>query len=232
MARRVYETISIDAKEINVSRVMEKTEPRPMANDLYISVPDNYSATVYLDGEPVKKLKPCARKKLKKFVGSDKVGKQVSVLYINKRQLTTMSWGIGNLPIKYDFLDGMCIKVGANGTFLATMTDPEAFFEFCGARNGSLSLTETVSRITAAFREHASLILTGLFKEAIEPVFDTEFMLAEMDRRINSVICEKELKNIPGIIFKTSTVTGICVCEEDIRAYRERFINSRHAVRK
>ena len=53
-----------------------------------------------------------------------------------------------------------------------------------------------------------------------------------MDRRINSVICEKELKNIPGIVFKTAAVTGICVCEEDIRAYRERFINSRHASRK
>ena len=229
---RVYETISIDAKEINVSRVMERTEPRSMTNTLCVSVPDNYSATVYVDGVISGRVKSCARKKLKKCVGADKVGKQVSILYINQKPLTTMSWGVGNLPIKYGFLDGMCIKVGANGTFLAQMTDPEAFFEFCGARNGSLSLTETVSRITAAFREHASLVLTGLFKEAIEPVFDTEFLLAEMDRRINNVICERDLKNIPGIVFKTATVTGICVCEEDIRAYRERFINSRHAARK
>ena len=229
---RTYETISIDAKEINVSRVMERTAPRTMDNSLCVSVPDNYSATVYVDGAIAKRIKPCSKKKLKKYVGSDKTGKQISILYINRKPLTTMSWGVGNLPIKYDFLDGMCIKVGANGTFLAQMTDPEAFFEFCGARNGSLSLTETVSRITAAFREHASLVLTGLFKEAIEPVFDTEFLLSEMDRRINSVICEKELKNIPGIVFKTAAVTGICVCEEDIRAYRERFINSRHASRK
>ncbi len=229
---RVYETIAVDAKEINVSRIMEKTDPRPMSNDLCINVPDNYTATVYLDGVPVKKLKPCARKKLKRIVGSDKVGRQISVLYINKRPLTTMSWGIGNLPIKYDFLDGMCIKIGANGTFLASMADPEAFFDFCAPKNGSLSLTETVSRITSAFREHASGILTGLFKEAIEPVFDTEFLVSEMDRRINYVICERKLDNIPGVIFKTALVTGICVCEEDVREYRERYINGNGLMAK
>jgi len=227
MAKKNVECISIGARDLNTGRVMEKTEPCELTSNLYLTVPDNYYADIYIDGCLIKKVKPCVKKNIKKLIGAEHVGKLISVLYVNRRPLNDMSWGIGNLPMHYKNFGDVCIKVGANGFFRAEMTDNEAFYDSFDREFGTLNLTETSSTITAEFRNMASKILLDIFDEAIQPIFDTDFLITEVEIRLNKQLCNKSFDTLLGVKFKSITVSDICVCEEDVREFRERFASPR-----
>ena len=140
MAAVKAEIIEIGEIDINVGRVMEKTEPVTITPNMLITVPAHYYAIPYVDGEPMKRIKSCQKKKLKKFVGADKTGRSVSVPYISKNKINTLPWGSGNLPIKYERFGGAIIRVGANGTFLAEIRDPKAFYDSLGRKYGQLNM--------------------------------------------------------------------------------------------
>lgn len=215
--------IEIAERDINSGRMMEKFPDTVLASDMLISVPVNYYADVRVaDGAPVT-VKSCQKKKLVKMVGGDKVGKKVSVLFVNKRKLTTMSWGIGSLPIRYDFLGGAIINVGANGNVLPEIVDAGELYTAMQSENETVDITEVISIITAAFRSCASKILVEMFNEAIEPIFQTDFLVSELHRRLNERICNRKLKILPGVIFKWATVAGIRVREEDKNALLARY---------
>lgn len=223
MAKRNIDLISIDARDLNTGRMMEKTEPCELTGNHYLTVPDNYYADIYIDGCLIKKLKPCVKKNIKKMIGAEHVGKMISVLYVNRRPLNDMSWGIGNLPIHYKNFGDVCIKVGANGFFKAEITDNEAFYASFEREFGNLNLTETSSVITSGFRDMASKILLDIFNEAIQPIFDTDFLISEVEIRLNKQLCGTPCPALHGITFKSISVSSICVCEEDVREFRERF---------
>lgn len=223
MTRKNIELISLDARDLNTGRVMEKTEPRELTGNLYLSVPDGYYADIYIDGVLMKKVRPCVKKSIKKLTGAEHLGKQISVLFVNRRPLNDMSWGIGNLPMHYKNFGDACIKVGANGFFRAEITDNEVFYDSFEREFGSLNLTETASAITSAFRDMASRILLDIFDEAIQPIFDTDFLITEVEIRLNRQLCNTEFNALKGVAFRRITVSGICVCEEDVREFREKF---------
>lgn len=215
--------VSIDERDINSGRIMEKTADYTYSQDMLISVPANYCAYVIPEEGEVVRIKTCQKKKLSKFLPSDMLGKRFSALYFNTRNLNVMSWGIGSLPIKYSFLGNACMHVGANGTLLPTISDPIAFFAALGRVDGTLNLTECSSAITTAFRRLASETLVELFNEAAQPVFETGFMVSEMARRLNERFCGVELDRVPGIVFDSATVTSIRVNEEDKIALIDKF---------
>ena len=220
----VNETVvSIDERDINSGRVMEKTLDYVYAQGMLISVPTHYCAYVIPEEGETVRIKSCQKKKLSKFLPTEMLGKRFSVLYASTRKLNMMSWGIGSLPIRYEFLGDACVHVGASGTLIPSISDPVAFFKALGRLEGTLNLTECSSAITTAFRRLASEILVELFNEASQPVFETTFMVSEMARRINERVCGVELDRVPGIIFETATVTGIRVNEADKAALVERF---------
>ncbi len=229
MAKKNIELITLDARDLNTGRMMEKTEPCELTDKHYLTVPDNYYADIYIDGCLIKKFKPCVKKNIKKLIGSEHVGKMISVLYVNRRPLNDMSWGIGNLPIHYKNFGDVCIKVGANGFFKAEITDNEAFYDSFEREFGNLNLTETSSVITAGFRDMASKILLDIFNEAIQPIFDTEFLITEVEIRLNKQLCGAPCPALHGVTFKNITVSSICVCEEDVREFREKFLAPRTA---
>lgn len=220
----VNETVvSIDERDINSGRVMEKTLDYVYAQGMLISVPNHYTAYVIPEEGETVKVRACQKKKLSKFLPSELIGKKFSVLYVNNRKLNMMSWGIGSLPITYEFLGDACVHVGASGTLIPRISDPVAFFKALGRLEGTLNLTECSSAITTAFRRLASEILVELFNEAAQPIFETTFMVSEMARRINERVCGIELDRVPGIVFESATVTGIRVNEADKAALVERF---------
>lgn len=229
MAKKNIECISLDARDLNTGRVMEKTEPCELTGNLYLSVPDNYYADIYIDGCLIKKIKPCSKKNIKKLIGAEHIGKLISVLYVNRRPLNDMSWGIGNLPIHYKSFGDACIKVGANGFFKAEISDYEAFYDSFDRECGVLNLTETASTITSEFRDMASKVLLDIFNEAIQPIFDADFLTTEVQIRLNKQLCNVQFESLHGVIFKSISVSSICVCEEDIREFKERFANTRVA---
>ena len=218
--------ISIDERDINSGRVMEMTESAIVSDKMLISVPSHYHALVIVDGEVVANVKSGMKKKITKLIGSEYVGKVVSVLYVSNRAFTAMSWGIGSLPIKYDFLGGMTLNVGASGTLIPSVDDAYAFYRWLGKEEGALNLTECASAITSAFRKCASRILVEMFKEADQPVFDTEFLVSEMHRRLNNRLCGRSLEGIiDGATFTSATVSGIRVNEEDKNALIGKYGN-------
>ena len=227
MAKKNVECISLDARDLNTGRIMEKTEPCELTGNLYLTVPDNYYADIYIDGLLIKKIRPCVKKNIKKLIGAEHIGRTISVLYVNRRPLNDMSWGIGNLPMHYKNFGDVCIKVGANGFFKAELADCEAFYDSFDREFGILNLTETSSTVISEFRDMASKILLDIFNEAIQPIFDTDFLITEVEIRLNRQLCEKEFDTLPGIIFKNITVSDICVCEEDVREFREKFAVTR-----
>lgn len=224
--------IGIDERDINSGRVMEMTSEYKITQDMLISVPSNYRAEILVDGERVRTVKTCQKKKLSKFIGSDKEGKTLSVLYVSERPFTSMSWGIGSLTITYEFLDGASVNVGAGGTLLAEISDATAFYRSFGKTEGTLNLTECTGMIISCFRTCASKILVQMFNEAIQPVFETEFMVSELDRRVNERLCGAPLGDVaPGIVYRSATVSGIRVNEEDKNAMIDRFGTKRPARR-
>lgn len=227
MAKKNIECISLDARDLNTGRVMEKTEPCELTGELHISVPENYYADIYIDGCLIKKIKPCSKKNIKKLIGSEHVGKLISVLYVNRRPLNDMSWGIGNLPIHYKNFGDACIKVGANGFFKAEIADNEAFYDSFDREWGVLNLTETSTTVTAEFRNMASGVLLDIFNEAIQPIYDADFLVSEVQIRLNKQLCGITFDRLPGVVFKSITVSSICVCEEDIREFKEKFSSGR-----
>lgn len=219
MAAEKLEIIEIGEADINVGRIMEKTEPFIVTPKMLITVPEHYYAVPYVEGKRLEKINPCQKKKLKKFIGSDKVGKSVSILYISKTKLNTLPWGSGNLPVTYEQFGGAKLKVGANGTFLCEIINPPAFYESLGREYGALNIDEVKSRMISAFRACISEIVVQIFEDAGEPVFETEFMIDELNRRINNRVCNKKAPNLPGAFFNSATVTAICVSEEDKAAF-------------
>lgn len=224
--------IEIDTNDVNTVHMMEKTGPFNVNTGLLINVPDNYYAELYLEGELRRRIRPCTRKKVKSFLGRDSLGRELSVLYVKNRPLTEMSWGIGNLPLLYTILGKeMSVRVGANGTFVAEMTDPAAFFEFFAGKKRVMDMAEITARITSAFREYASGVLVGLFVDAGEPIFDADFLLDETVRRLDSKICGVlHSDTLPGVIFKQVDVSSICVCEEDAVEVRGFYREYRRSV--
>ena len=223
-------SISIDVNDINTGHAMEMTEACKVTPKLVISVPDNYYAVLYVNGERNAKIKTCARKKVMKFLGKDALGGELRVLYINRRKLAEMSWGIGNIDLEYGISGGsVLMKVGANGTFLAEMQDAEKFFGLFGERTAPLSITEITSRITAEFRKYAEVVLVKIFRDACVPIFDTDFLLDETDRRLNREICDNEKSSLPGIVFKWIEVSDICVREEDADNLKNGYANAKKA---
>ena len=224
--------IEIDINDVNAAHAMEKAGPFNINTGLYISVPDNYYADLYLEGEFRRRIRPCVRKKVKSFLGRESLGRELGVLYVKNRPLTEMTWGIGNLPLVYNILGRvMTLKVGANGTFLAEMTDPAAFFQYFSGNKRVMDMTEIVSRITSAFRKYASGVLVKLFIDAGEPVLDTDFLLDETVRRLDQAICEAPPDDrLPGVIFRWVTVSSICVREEDALKVRKLYREYRREV--
>ncbi len=224
MAVKSEKIISIDECDINSGRVMEMTQRTTVVPNTFISVPSNHHAIVIVEGEPIKVVRSCVKKRLDKLLGSERMGKRTSVLYVSNRAFTAMSWGIGSLPITYKFLGDESVNVGANGTLIPTITDEYAFFKSFGRSEGALGLTECVSAITSAFRKSASKILVELFNEAIQPIFDTDFLISEFNRRISKRLCNRELESsLPGVVFKSADVTSIRVNEEDKKAIIEKY---------
>jgi membrane protease subunit (stomatin/prohibitin family) len=221
MAAVEAEIIEIGEIDINVGRVMEITEPVTITPNMLITVPAHYYGVPYVDGEPMKRIKSCQKKKLSKFIGADKTGKSVSVLYVSKNKINTLPWGSGNLPIKYERFGGATIRVGANGTFLAEIREPDAFYDSLGRKYGQLNMDEVKSRIISSFRKSISDILSELFVEAGEPVFETEFMIDELDRRINARVCEKPSDELPGVYFVSSSVMDIRISEADKNTFMD-----------
>lgn len=224
--------IEIDINDVNAVHMMEKAGPFNVNTGLLISVPDNYYAELYLEGELRRRIRPCSRKKVKSFLGRDSLGRELMVLYVKNRPLTEMSWGIGNLPLLYTILGKeMSMRVGANGTFIAEMTDPAAFFQFFCGKKKVMDMAEITARITAAFREYASGILVRLFVDAGEPVFDADFLLDETVRRLDFGICGiPHEDSLPGVIFRHVEVSSICICEEDALAVRGFYREYRRSV--
>ncbi len=224
--------IEIDINDVNAVHAMELVGPFNVNTGLMISVPDNYYADLYLEGIFRKRIKPCVRKKVKNFLGRDSLGRELAVLYVKNRPLTEMSWGIGNLPLLYSILGReVSMRVGANGTFLAEMTDPAAFFEFFSGSKRVMDMAEITARITTAFREYASGVLVKLFVDAGEPVFDADFLLDETVRRLDRDICGLPHDDkLPGVIFRWVEVSSICVCEEDAVEVRGFYREYRRTV--
>lgn len=223
MSDKVTDIVSIDEKDINSGRIMEKTSEYVLTQNTVITVPSNYYALIMTEDGNITKVKTCFKKKLLRYVSSDNVGKRLSALYVSSRALTSMSWGIGSLPIKYEFLDNATLNVGASGTLLPEIVDAVAFYNAFGRSEGTLNLTECAGYITSSFRVCASKILVEMFNEASQPIFETSFLVSEMGRRINERLCGRWLENIPGVVFRTASVTSIRVNEGDKASLLEKY---------
>ena len=220
--------ITIDERDVNSGRVMEMTAPFIFDEGMQISVPLNYHALIIVEDEVVKSLRVCIKKKLARVIPNEHLGKKMRVLYVSNRPFTAMSWGIGSLAITYKFLDGAKINVGASGTLVAGLDDPYAFYQYFDKAQGTVNLTECASAITAGFRKCASQVLVQMFEEADQPIFYTDFMVDEFNRRINKRFCSIRIDCVvPGIIFKNATVAGIRVNEEDKIALTSKFGNKK-----
>ncbi len=214
--------IKIDESDINSGHVMEKTEGVRVDKSTNIIVPNGYSAFIFSNNKAVAKCESCPKKSLKKIIGSHVVGRTVNVLYVNKRPLTDMSWGVGNLPITYT-VGGKSIEIhiGASGTFLAQIYDPVEFYNQFGHESGAVTLPEVTGRMTEALRFYAAEVILDIFKDALEPIIVTDFILDETELRLEERVCNQKPENLPGVVFVKVKVENICVREEDIDALRE-----------
>lgn len=218
------ENISIGERDINSERVMEMTPNVVLTEKTSITVPTNYHALIIADDKVAAEVKVCLKKNLLRIVGGELLGKSISALYVSNRQFTSMSWGIGSLPIIYPFLGNARLNVGANGTLVPSLSDEYAFYKVFDKDDGILNLTECASAITSAFRKCASEVLVGLFNEAEQPIFETDFLVSEMQRRLNKRYCRKKLDEVmDGVMFRTATVSSIKVNEEDRKAVIEKY---------
>ena len=228
MAKKVEnndKVIAPDVLDINEATIMIKTEINNPSEDHILLVPNGYIARVYENNTCTKEILKPTKDKLSSFVGS--MNSNISILFIKNAPLTEMSWGIGNLPINYKIKDGIEIKVGANGQFLAKIIDYDLFFDSLERGPGKVSLAEVTSRLVSGFRIISSKILMDLFNEAEGIIFNAEFLIDELDRRMNRFMCDKTFDEIPGAIFKTITTAGIGVCKDDIQYFRNNYFENK-----
>ncbi len=214
--------IKIDESDINSGHVMEKTEGVKVDKRTQIIVPNGYNAVIFSNGRVIAKCASCPKKKLKKVIGSDIEGRTISVLYVNERPLTDMSWGVGNLTVTYTVgKKSIEVQVGASGTFLAEICDPVAFYSTFDREFGVVTLPEVTGKMTEGIRAYAKEVLLEIFNDASEPIIATDFVLDETDLRLNERLCDRKLFKAEGIIFRNVKTANICVREEDIDALRE-----------
>ncbi len=221
--------IRIDASDVNAGHVMEMTDEYRVDKKTALTVQDGYSAFILTStGKLLGKVGACQKKRICKLVGKDADGRNIKVLFVNRRPFAEMSWGIGNLTMQYTpDVRSIDVKIGASGTFLAAMSDPVEFYSQFGRESGAVDLPEVTACLTSGFRKYASDVLLELYKEAEEPIIDAEFILDETDLRMEERLCNTKLDRIPGIVFKRIRVGNINIREADIEALREFYKSKR-----
>lgn len=218
------ELITITPGDVNSGRMLEMVDGYTLTPETLITVPLNYKAEIVVDGIRVDTVKACQKKKLLRIVGSEHEGKPISVLFVNRRRFNTVSWGVGNIRVSYSFLENASLSIGASGTLLAEFTDPVAFYRSLGIEESTVGMSECVSIIVSAFRICASRVLTEMFTEAKQPIFSTDFLVDELEKRINERVCNRVLEGVtPGVVFTGATVSAIRVNEDDRAAFVERY---------
>ena len=221
--------ITVDAGDINSGNMLEMTPELTLTPDTLITVPIGYKAELIVDGVHVATQRACQKKKLIRILGAGAEGKTFSALFVKKRRFSNISWGIGSLTIRYEFLEGFFLNVGASGTLSAEITKPVEFYRSLGLNGaGRIGVNECTSIIVSTFRVLASKILSGMFTEASQPIFETDFLVDEMHRRLAFEVCGQDDAVsapgvTPGILFSSAEVGAICVNETDKQRFIARF---------
>lgn len=199
--------------------IVQFSEKFEFKKNVYISVPKQYSAYVYVDEKPQFSVKPCVKERLIDLADKSFLGKVIQTVFVLKVSPRIL-WGVGDIQVKNNKLKE-AYRVGANGDFTLDITDDKKLIN--GFKFGADITTDTIkSALINSIQTVARSVLGECFTETDTSVFELSSLTDDLrDKLIERINKEAAFVNL-GLQIKTMTLKTF-VPQEDLDMIRERI---------
>ncbi|MDY4559898.1 MAG: SPFH domain-containing protein [Eubacteriales bacterium] len=194
--------------------IVQFAEPVELTKDVYLTVPRQYKAYVYIDEKLELIAKTCVEAKIYELLSKDKsyLKKQIQVAFVNTL-FPRILWGVGDVQVKNDKLE-QAYRVGANGECVFEVVNDRAFinsFKF----GSSITLDDIKKRVSSSLQMTAMDALSSLFAGTEISVFEMTANTEEIRDKIVDKINDENIVKDMGI--KVNSLTAkIFIPEEDL----------------
>lgn len=199
---------------IDENLIVQFSESVELTKDVYLTVPRQYKAYIYIDEKLELIAKNTAKNKVFELLAKEKsyLKKQVRVAFVNTL-FPRILWGVGDVQVKNDKLK-QSYRVGVNGECIFEVVNDRAFinsFKF----GTSISIDDIKKRILSSLQMTAADALSSIFADTDVSVFEMTSKTEEMrDEIVNKVNAENLIKDL-GITVNSLTAK-IFIPEEDL----------------
>ncbi len=199
---------------IDENLIVQFSESVELTKDVYLTVPRQYKAYIYIDEKLELIAKNTAKNKVFELLAKEKsyLKKQVRVAFVNTL-FPRILWGVGDVQVKNDKLK-QSYRVGVNGECVFEVVNDRAFinsFKF----GTSISIDDIKKRILSSLQMTAADALSSIFADTDVSVFEMTSKTEEMrDEIVNKVNAENLIKDL-GITVNSLTAK-IFIPEEDL----------------
>ena len=199
---------------IDENLIVQFSESVELTKDVYLTVPRQYKAYIYIDEKLELIAKNTAKSKVFELLAKEKsyLKKQVRVAFVNTL-FPRILWGVGDVQVKNDKLK-QSYRVGVNGECVFEVVNDRAFinsFKF----GTSISIDDIKKRILSSLQMTAADALSSIFADTDVSVFEMTSKTEEMrDEIVNKVNAENLIKDL-GITVNSLTAK-IFIPEEDL----------------
>lgn len=209
MAKKIFLEPIIDE-----NLIVQFSESVELTKDVYLTVPRQYKAYIYIDEKLELIAKNTAKSKVFELLAKEKsyLKKQVRVAFVNTL-FPRILWGVGDVQVKNDKLK-QSYRVGVNGECVFEVVNDRAFinsFKF----GTPISIDDIKKRILSSLQMTAADALSSIFADTDVSVFEMTSKTEEMrDEIVNKVNAENLIKDL-GITVNSLTAK-IFIPEEDL----------------
>ena len=199
---------------IDENLIVQFSESVELTKDVYLTVPRQYKAYIYIDEKLELIAKNTAKNKVFELLAKEKsyLKKQVRVAFVNTL-FPRILWGVGDVQVKNDKLK-QSYRVGVNGECVFEVVNDRAFinsFKF----GTSISIDDIKKRILSSLQMTAADALSSIFADTDVSVFEMTSKTEEMrDEIVNKVNAENLIKDL-GITVNSLTAK-MFIPEEDL----------------
>lgn len=203
--------------------IVQFTNEIMLNKQVFISVPSDYTAYVFIKQKLAVRIDPCDETNLLKYVGKSYNESSVKVAFARKAELPLISWGFGEINVKNDKLKE-AYRVGANGKFLVKINDFAKLIKSFGT-NENISIEKVGQKAKTIITTVGKPLLSKFFADTMISVFEINSLTDELRNKMLEGFKQESSFGNNGIEISELTINGIHVNEEDMDLIRSNINN-------
>jgi membrane protease subunit (stomatin/prohibitin family) len=211
----------IHLKDENSDSIIQFSEIYSVNKKLYITVPNQYKAIVYIDEKVSFRIEPCIKTSIYEQYGKEYLGKQVRVAFIMAKSLPQMAWGFGNIQVNNEKLKE-AYRVGTNGKYIIDIIDYVKLINSF-SMNEPITIDKIREKSISAIKTIGIPILSACFANTDTSVFEISSLTGKIRENMIIELKKEMIFSELGIKLNSLTIDGIHVNDEDLEIIRNRI---------